>query len=158
MYFFVGALKKPIISIGDWAFTSCIGIKTVTIPSSVTTIGYGAFADCTATIYCEAQTELIDWNKKWNGEDYKGKVIFNSIFNPDLGTAINESASNAVNIYAYGKTIVVENATDEICVYDAMGKLVCRDAINRIRAEITINGTGVYIVKTGNVAKKVMVK
>ena len=41
-------------------------------------------------------------------------------------TAINESAASAVNIYATGNTIVVENATDEICVYNAMGVLVGR--------------------------------
>ena len=72
-------------------------------------------------------------------------------------TAISESAANAINIYAHGRTIVVENAADEIRIYDAMGRLVCRDAIHRIRTAITINTTGVYIVKTGNVVKRVMV-
>ena len=72
-------------------------------------------------------------------------------------TAVAESAANAVNIYAHGDKIVVENATDEIRVYNAMGKLVCRDTINRVRATISVNTTGVYIVKTGNVVKRVMV-
>ena len=76
---------------------------------------------------------------------------------PEKGTAVAESAANAVNIYAHGNKIVVENANDEIRVYDAMGKLVCRDAIHRVRAAIPVNTTGVYIVKTGNVAKHVMV-
>ena len=72
-------------------------------------------------------------------------------------TAVAESAANAINIYATGNTIVVENATDEIRVYNAMGALVGRDAINRVRTEIHVNGTGVYIVKTGGVVKRVMV-
>ena len=72
-------------------------------------------------------------------------------------TAVAESAANTVNIYAHGDKIVVENATDEIRVYNAMGKLVCRDTINRVRATISVNTTGVYIVKTGNVVKRVMV-
>lgn len=72
-------------------------------------------------------------------------------------TAVTESAANAINIYAHGRTIVVENATDEIRVYDAMGALVCRDAINRVRMEIPINTTGVYIVKTGKTVKRVVV-
>ena len=38
-----------------------------------------------------------------------------------------------------------------------MGKLICRDAINRVRAEINVNGTGIYIVKTGGVVKRVIV-
>ncbi|MBR5168827.1 MAG: leucine-rich repeat protein [Salinivirgaceae bacterium] len=75
----------------------------------------------------------------------------------NTATAVTESTANAVNIYAHVNTIVIENATDEIRVYNAMGALVCRDAINRVRTEIPINGTGVYIVKTGDVVKRVVV-
>lgn len=74
-----------------------------------------------------------------------------------LATAVSESAANAINIYAIGSTIVIENATEEIFVYDAMGALVGRDAINRVRTEIPVNGAGVYIVKTGGVVKRVVV-
>ena len=52
---------------------------------------------------------------------------------------------------------MVENSTDEICVYDAMGKLICRDAIHRVRAELRVNAAGVYIVKTGNVVMRVVI-
>ncbi|MBO4603426.1 MAG: hypothetical protein J5651_09735 [Salinivirgaceae bacterium] len=72
-------------------------------------------------------------------------------------TAIADDAASAVNIYASGNTIVVENATEEIRIYDVMGKLVCRDAINRVRTEIPVNTTGLYIVKTGGMVKRVMV-
>ena len=72
------------------------------------------------------------------------------------GTAVAESLSNSVNIYAYSNTIVVENATEEIRVYNAMGSLVA--TANDENAEIRINGTGVYIVRTGNVAKRVMIR
>ena len=85
-------------------------------------------------------------------------TAFTAVFMAIDATVVNESAANAVNINAHGNTIVVENATEEISVYDAMGKLVCRDAINRVRTEITVNGTGVYIVKTGNTAKRVLIK
>ena len=73
------------------------------------------------------------------------------------GTPVAETAANAVNIYAHGNTIVVENATDKISVYDAMGRLVGRDAIHRVRTEISVNGAGVYLVKTGGTVKRVMV-
>ncbi|MBR5957363.1 MAG: leucine-rich repeat protein [Salinivirgaceae bacterium] len=72
-------------------------------------------------------------------------------------TAVSESAANAVNIFAYGNTIVVENATDEIRVYDAMGTLVGRDVARNV-CTIKINNSGVYIVKTGGVVKRVMVE
>ena len=70
-------------------------------------------------------------------------------------SAIGELAAQ-VNIYVADNTIVVENATDEIFVYNAMGALVGRDAIHRIRAEIIVNNPGVYIVKTGNKTQKVV--
>ncbi len=73
------------------------------------------------------------------------------------GVAVNETAVDQLLIYAHHKTIVVENATDEIRVYDAMGRMIGRDAINRVRAEIHVNTSGLYIVKVGNVAKRVMI-
>ncbi len=95
-----------------------------------------------------------------------GKVIVAQEIIPMLNsTPVTETAANAVNIYAHGNTIVVENATDEISVYDAMGRLLCRDAARHvstvaesgIRAEIRVSCAGVYIVKVGTVAKRVMV-
>ena len=72
------------------------------------------------------------------------------------GVAVNESAAKAVTIYAHNNTIVVENATEEICVYDAMGRLVGKDAARRV-STINIDNTGIYIVKVGNVAERVLI-
>ena len=76
---------------------------------------------------------------------------------PEKGTAVAESAANAVTIYAHHNTIVVENATEEISIYNAMGTLICRDATPCVRTEINVNAPGIYIVKTGSVVKRVMV-
>ena len=73
--------------------------------------------------------------------------------NNEPATAVSEEAITAVNIYATGNTIVVENATDEIFVYNVMGGLVARGT----ETTITVNHTGVYIVKTGTTAKRVMI-
>ena len=87
-------------------------------------------------------------------------TAFVAIFEADgtkpVPTAVNESAVNAVNIYAYGNKIVVENATDEISVYDAMGRLVGRDVARNV-STISISTPGIYIVRTGSIAKRVMV-
>lgn len=78
---------------------------------------------------------------------------------PEPGTAVVDNAIAEINIWAHGNTIVVENATDEIYVYNAMGRLVEKEAANLASTTtITINRPGLYIVKTGNVAKRVMVK
>ena len=71
------------------------------------------------------------------------------------GSAVAEDEVSALNIFAYGNTIVIENADAEIRVYNAMGIL---EAIsNDENTEIKINNTGVYIVRVGNIVKRVMI-
>ena len=82
-------------------------------------------------------------------------IMLTAVFEA-VATSISETAAQ-INIYAADKTIVIENATEEIRVYDAMGRLICRDAINRVRATLTVETTGVYIVKIGSTAKRVVV-
>ena len=90
-------------------------------------------------------------------------AVINQIYNVinlihDLTTDVDENAAAKIIIYTInGNTIVVENADAEIFVYDAMGRLVCRNDENLYRTELQINGSGIYIVKVGNVAKRVMV-
>jgi|GEM_PF-620999 len=86
-----------------------------------------------------------------------GTKLAESTTQPETVTAVSETAASNVNIYAHHNTIVVENAQDEIRVYDAMGNLICRDAIHRVRMEINVNAPGVYIVKTGSVVKRIVI-
>lgn len=146
-------IPDAVVNIGQYAFYHCTNLKSVTIPNTVDTIGYYAFAGCVATIYCDFKERPNGWDYNWNGHVFKGEIIWQT------GTPVTETAANAVNIYTYGNTIVVENATDEICVYDAMGRLVARRDVAHIVStnEIRVNNTGLYIVKVGKVAKRVMV-
>ena len=125
----------------------------------------------TVTLDIEPQTGYHVEFEAWNfmsGEIVEVKMVDGTSFiMPDSdievsysyvkGAPVTETAANTINIYAAGRKIVVENATDEIFVYNAMGALVCRDAINRVRTEITVSTPGVYVVKTGSTVKRVMV-
>ena len=71
-------------------------------------------------------------------------------------TAVSESVANAITIYAHGRTIVVENATEEIRVYNAMGALVGRDVARNV-STITVDKSGVYIVKIGSTVNRVVI-
>ena len=74
--------------------------------------------------------------------------------NTNPGTAVAETAANVINIYSAGNTIFVENAKSEIRIYDSMGRLVATS--NREDADIRICTAGVYIVKVGNITRRVM--
>ncbi len=72
-------------------------------------------------------------------------------------TFISESNTDQVNIYTIDNAIVVENATDEIFVYNAMGALVYKNSVYNVPVMISINRSGIYIVKTSGTVKRVMV-
>ncbi|MBR5644749.1 MAG: leucine-rich repeat domain-containing protein [Salinivirgaceae bacterium] len=72
-------------------------------------------------------------------------------------TAVSDAAASTLSVYAHHNTIVVENATDEIFVYNAMGTLIRRDVACRVRMVISATAPGIYIVKVGGTVKRVMV-
>ena len=91
-----------------------------------------------------------------NGDD-NGNGNGDNNGNGNTETAVNES-NTGINIYVVNHTIVVENATDEIFVYDSIGRLIARrDAWPRV-STININESGVYVIKIGSLAKKVIVE
>ena len=104
-----------------------------------------------------AKTGDADYNEGYN-DGYKDGYKEGFKEGRASTTVVSESAAAAVNIYAYGNTIVVENAQDEIRIYDAMGRLFCRKVECRVRTELQVNTAGVYIVKTGSVAKRVVIQ
>ncbi len=139
-------------SIASYAFYYCEKLNVLTIPMGVGFIdGYAIWECKNLTIYCEETSRPKGWSEYWN--DYH-KIVWG--YKP---TTVTETSANVVNIYTHGNTVVVENATDEISVYDAMGRLVARrDDVHIVSTnEIRVNNPGLYIVKVGNEAKRVMV-
>ena len=60
-------IPSSVTSIGWSAFYNCTSLTSVTIGNSVTSIGRYAFSGCTSlTIYCEATEQPNGWNTDWN--------------------------------------------------------------------------------------------
>lgn len=120
---------------------------------------YGERVSCLAKPY--PNYHFVQWSNGGTANPYEFVVeedkMLTAYFAAGAVTAIGNESAIEPTIYAIGETIVVENATDEIRVYDAMGKLICRDVACRVRAELRVNAAGVYIVKTGNVVMRVMI-
>ncbi|MBO4602588.1 MAG: leucine-rich repeat domain-containing protein [Salinivirgaceae bacterium] len=121
---------------------------------------YGDMVSCLAKPY--QNYHFVQWSNGETANPYEfvieGNQLLTAYFAAGAVTGIEEDAAAEPIIYIVGKTIVVENATNEILVYDAMGKLVCRDAIHRVRSEITVSVSGIYVVKVGNTVKRVAVE
>ena len=94
----------------------------------------------------------------WGDKNEEEETNNNENNNPE--TSVTEQLTNP-NIYAANHAIIIENATDEIRVFDVMGQLVCRDAIHRVRTGTTminVEKSGIYIVKIGTLAKKIIIE
>ena len=91
-------------------------------------------------------------NNNGNDDDNENQNGNNENENQGTETSVTEQFAN-INIYVQGRTIVVENAQDEIRVYDVMGRLV-----GTTSTTITVEKSGVYIIKIGNLAKKIFVE
>ena len=132
-------------------------IEEIEIPASVTEIGTG-ITPKTAIWIVEKDSYAHQFAIE-NNQTFRLKSGENTDNNEneehDTETSVTEQFTNT-NIYAHDHTIVVENAIDEIRVYDAMGRLVCRNVACRVHS-ITVEKSGVYIIKTGDVAKIVAV-
>ncbi|MBQ9115414.1 MAG: leucine-rich repeat protein, partial [Clostridia bacterium] len=61
------AIPNSVTVIEGSAFLGCGALTSVTIPSSVTSIG-GAFEECSSLkdIYCEAESKPDGWNDGWH--------------------------------------------------------------------------------------------
>ena len=120
---------------------------------------YGDMVSCLAKPY--QNYHFVQWSNGSTANPYEFVIESNQLltayFAAGAVTGIEDGAATEPIIYAVGKTIVVENAADEILVYDAMGRLIGRDVARNV-CTISINNSGVYVVKIGNVVKRVAVE
>ena len=65
-------IPSSVTSIGYGAFENCTSLQSITIPNSVTSIWSNAFASCSElTIYCECAEadKPSGWSTNWNPDN-----------------------------------------------------------------------------------------
>ena len=72
-------LPDGLIKIGSYSFTESYNLKTVNIPSSVTSLGYGVFGLEPIIFVENSEYEFNDWRNVWKNNEWvlNEKVIFN---------------------------------------------------------------------------------
>ena len=129
--------------------------------ASATEVEYGKKVTLTAT--ANKGYKFVKWSDGNTDETrelvVEGNIELTAEFEEEVGPgdAIADDAAAAVNIFAIGNTIVVENADADVFVYDAFGRLIAKQQAGNQRIEIQIANTGIYVVKVGNAAERVMV-
>ena len=73
-------------------------------------------------------------------------------------TPVSEVSNSNVRIWSYANTIFVENADEDIYVVSLSGTTIKKASPESSRIEIRITTPGVYIVKTGSISQKVLIK
>jgi len=71
--------------------------------------------------------------------------------------SVKNISNDGIKVYAYDRTIVVENATAPITVYNLVGSVVSSVRNTNTTVEIPVPQAGFYVVKTGETVKKVIV-
>ena len=131
---------------------------TVVVDSAVvataTTDGLTEGSHCSVCGVTIVPQEVIPATGEQGGNENQGGG------NTEPATAVAESAANAVSIYSFESTIVVEAEADgnEITVFDINGRMVAKSLATSNRAEIQMPKAGIYIVRIGNTAERVAIK
>ncbi len=84
--------------------------------------------------------------------------IDTSVIVTPIEISVNNIEVEAVAVYAYNRTIVVENAEAQIAVFDISGRMVATLKPASSRIEMQMPKAGLYIVKVGTENRKVVLK
>ena len=86
---FYDGLGYSVTSIGEWAFSHCTGLTSVTIPNSVTSIGESAFYDCTGLTSVTIPNSVTSIG---DGAFFDCSGLTGELIIPNSVTSIGESA------------------------------------------------------------------
>ena len=144
-------IEDGVQTLENGCFYKCSSNLTIYIPRSVTSIGTDVTSR-TATWVVEegsyAHTYALENN-------FTVKVISSEEFHNI--TAIDILIVDDIKIYANNRSIIVENAESEIRVFDATGRLICKNAADNVHTEISMKKSGVYVVKVGTIVKRIFI-
>lgn len=173
-------IPPSVTIIESGAFIRCTALTTITIPSSVTSIAGNAFSVCSGltSIYVNKTTPIdlsasIDFPVFSNVDKstcilhvpvgtkslYENAVQWKDFLNivEDLPNAVNNASANTFKVRAQNGQIVISGVQDgdNIAVYNMQGITIYNQEANGDMVMVNLPARGVYVVRVGNVSKKI---
>ena len=70
-------IPSSVNSLGGYCFAGCSGLTSITLPSSVTSLGYDSFTDCSGleTVYFKGKVPKLSYSYSGSGPDIPTKCI-----------------------------------------------------------------------------------
>ena len=148
--------EKPVTSIGEYAFTDCISLTSITIPDSVTSIGKKAFSSCSRLTSVTIGNSVTSIGNL----AFYDSVSLTSVTIPDSVTSIGNRAfeycgltsviigdnvtSIGSNVFAYCSSLISVTIPDSILRAGFVG--VFSSSQNNLKS-VTISGSVTNIPK-----------
>ena len=129
----------PVTAIGDYAFSDCTSITSVTIPGTITEIGDSAFADCkklTSVTIPETVTTIGDC-AFWNCASLASITIPSSV--TKIGTSAFQGCENLKNISVSNENSTYKSIDGNLYTKD--GKTLVQYSIGKSDTNFTIPNT-----------------
>ena len=110
-------IPSSVTSIGDGAFRDCSGLTSIEIPSSVTSIGYEAFYDCSGLTHIEIPSSVTNIEKNAFGScdvlSSINVVSDNSIYSSEDGVLYDKNKRKLICVPAgkNGKFVIPSSVT-----------------------------------------------
>lgn len=163
------------VGLADMVFLNVTNLKSVTIPSTVRHIGSYAFQGCTFlnSIYALPSTPVDLSSKTYVFLDvpktacnlyvptgsvnmYKSANQWKDFFSvTGINTAIDELKADDFSLLARNRTIYLKNTQGRIIhVYNLTGQIIYS---GNEKDEIKVGFSGIFLVKVGNICKKLVV-
>jgi len=121
---------------------------------------YGTFATLTATP--KEGYKFEKWDNNIPNNPYKVKVLQNETYTAIFvksTDALNDPDSHSTIIYSQGKNIIIENPNNKIEIIDTIGHVIYSSkVVSNETTSIPMPFAGIYIVKVGNKATKLIIQ
>ncbi len=149
-------IPASVTSLRDWAFASCTGLETVSIPQSVTYLGDSAFIGCQklSSVYYGSNNPISGEKNIFSADTYKRATLYMPEEGEKKAKGIEPWKNfSKIKVYEFSGIEEIPADIDPALPYEVYD-------LNGVPAGADLEAlpAGIYVMRQGKTAKKVVVK